>query len=364
MLEIKCSAPGKLVLIGEYAVLYGHPAAVIAVDRRAHVQLRSASGKRSSVVAPGLEDRRADFVLERDGGVRWSDRSFGERLTLAEATMDSLIASGVVDPRAIAPFHASLDTREFFENTDEGFQKLGVGSSAALGVALASALACWSGRQDVLEPRLDWLGKLLRLHRDFQGGRGSGIDLAASLIGGVVEYQLADEGSVARAEPLTLPHGLHLTFIWTRRAASTGGFLERLSQAMVTNRAGVGRVLNELGEVSLAGVTALREAKVREFVEATDTFCDGMAALGREAGLQILSEVHIRLRDLARRHGIHYKPSGAGGGDVGIAATDDPEAALALARAVGEAGFPILELAVDDHGLLTRSELDNCRHEK
>jgi phosphomevalonate kinase len=33
------SAPGKLILTGEYAVLFGAPALVMAVDRRATVQI-------------------------------------------------------------------------------------------------------------------------------------------------------------------------------------------------------------------------------------------------------------------------------------------------------------------------------------
>ena len=37
--RIEVSAPGKLILFGEYAVLFGAPAAVAAVDRRAVVTL-------------------------------------------------------------------------------------------------------------------------------------------------------------------------------------------------------------------------------------------------------------------------------------------------------------------------------------
>jgi mevalonate kinase len=47
---IEVSAPGKLVLFGEYAVLFRAPAAAAAVDRRAVVTLRPAGGRHAAPV--------------------------------------------------------------------------------------------------------------------------------------------------------------------------------------------------------------------------------------------------------------------------------------------------------------------------
>ena len=67
-MKIEVSAPGKLVLIGEYGVLFGAPAVVMAVDRRALVELRSADGTRWILTAPEVAPRSVEFEVSPDGG--------------------------------------------------------------------------------------------------------------------------------------------------------------------------------------------------------------------------------------------------------------------------------------------------------
>jgi len=50
---VVASAPGKIVLSGEYAVLDGAPAIVMAVNRRARAALADVDGRVSQVRAPG-----------------------------------------------------------------------------------------------------------------------------------------------------------------------------------------------------------------------------------------------------------------------------------------------------------------------
>ncbi|MDH3305214.1 MAG: hypothetical protein OEM92_08415, partial [Gammaproteobacteria bacterium] len=55
------SAPGKLVLCGEYAVLDGAPAVCMAVDRRATVTVTDADGRWHRVSAPGYASTEGRF---------------------------------------------------------------------------------------------------------------------------------------------------------------------------------------------------------------------------------------------------------------------------------------------------------------
>ncbi len=351
MKTVASSAPGKLVLLGEYAVLFGHPAVVLAVDRRARVGLGPVDGDHWSVAAPGFEDRSADFEIDRAHGFRWREPASeaAQRLVLVEKIVGSLVASRLIDPEGLPPAVITLDTREFFQEIPGGAAKLGLGSSAALTVALTEALCSWSNR-GVRRPDVD-LARLLDLHRAFQGGRGSGIDLAASVTGGVVEYRLTDGGRTPSASSLELPDALHLVFLWTGRSVSTGDFLARLDDEMENDRGPIADALAELGRVSSEGIAHLQTGDVPRVLRDVSDFGAAMEKLGQAAGIPILSDEHLELRRLAQSKGVSYKPSGAGGGDVGIGFTDDPERAEAFAANAADAGFPPLDLNVDPVGV-------------
>jgi len=342
--SVTCSAPGKLVLLGEYAVLFGHPAVVAAVDRRARVELRPTGGPAWELDAPGWAEGPVSFSLDRSGGVRWTDPNPAtpSRWTLVERILEWLLASGT-DPAQLSPASIELDTCAFFHDAGAGRTKLGLGSSAALTVALTTALARWAGAP---LPELD---SLLELHRRYQGGRGSGVDLAASLVGGVLEYRLAGNGAVA--EPLALPATLSAVVVWTGRSASTAAFLARLDERLAVDNGAVESALAGLGRTSRTGVDHLRAGAVAAWLDDVDRHVDGLDALGRAAGLDILSDEHRRLRRLARTAGVRYKPSGAGGGDMGIAFTDDADAAAAFSAAADAAGFIVLEASLDAPGV-------------
>ena len=65
---MRASAPGKVFLLGEYAVTEGATALVAAVDRRAEARWASDPPPASAVVAAVLEAARARGVPIRAGG--------------------------------------------------------------------------------------------------------------------------------------------------------------------------------------------------------------------------------------------------------------------------------------------------------
>lgn len=352
------SAPGKLVLIGEYAVLFGGPAVVLAVDRQATVSVGPSSDGRWSVRSPGLIAGTRQFELRPDGSQNWAECTDDDirQLRLVTHVLDSMMRAGVLDPLETSAAALELDTRAFFEITNEGAFKLGLGSSAALTAALATALAHWTGKADVLTDRLAWLRTLTTIHREFQGGGGSGIDLAASLFGGALEYRLDDTGRAAVARPIRLPQDLELLYIWTGQSADTGQFLGRLTERSAADPGPIGRVIDDLSGFSRSGIDALRSGRTEALLEAVDSYCEGLEALGRAANMPIVSSEHQRLLALAHSSGVSYKPSGAGGGDLGLAFSNDPDAMARMAIAVHGAGFKTIDLSLDLRGTDTTGQ--------
>lgn len=327
------SAPGKLVLTGEYAVLDGAPAIVTAVDRRARVTVEDAAACRVAARGPGIAP--AAFTLAPDGIPGWDNAAAGDDYRLLAAVTKTLAEHGPLpDDR---PFRLQLDTAAFYSGAD----KLGLGSSAALTVALTAALARYLGRG------FDQ-GLAFAAHRRLQGGEGSGLDVAAAIAGGVIRYAVGAPPSVER---IGWPAGLEVSFVWTGRSART---TPRVRQYRDWQRFGAAAGLaGRLAEEAAAAAAVWQAGDCAAVLEATAAWARRLAELDEAAGLGIRSGGHAELARLAETAGVVYKPSGAGGGDIGLAFAGDRERLRSFGAAAERAGFRPLALRPDDRGLAT-----------
>lgn len=325
MSTIRASAPGKILLTGEYAVLFGAPAVVAAVDCRAEVSL--CDSDKSVLHTRGYKDGHWPFSSGTDGIVF---SSADDQFSLFEA---AYLAN---NPRR--PLDIELDTRAFADPVSS--LKYGLGSSAALTVALVAALNAGSSTQDLLQ-------MALTCHRNFQGGIGSGADIAAAVCGGVIEYRMG-------AEPIStgLPADLQLQLFWSGQPASTTGKVSKLQQGLgdFTAEAALQRLLQAAGDAAehwRNGVDVLAELSrytgaLRGFDDAHDV---GIFAAG-----------HDRLHDHAAELGLLYKPCGAGGGDIGVLFTLQGEDTSGFERFAAERGFRRLDHRPGDSGVKVRKE--------
>jgi phosphomevalonate kinase len=314
----------KLIVLGEYAVLSGAPALVAAVGRYAEVTVATGTDG-CRLIAPEAIPNPIRFVCT-DQGPNWLD---GEPPPLVAACFTPLVR----ELSACADFELSLCTRHFFDQGDNKGTKLGLGSSAALTVALIRALLQLVGQNDTDERVFDLA---LEAHTAFQYGLGSGADIATSTLGGVLQYQLADP---PRLQSLAWPSGLAVLPVWTGRAASTRDILARLHLWQANNANESSALVDELTGWSREGCRQFSQGQLEDFLLSTSQFCAHLDRLGRSAGLDILSAEHRQLMRLAEDSGVLYKPSGAGDGDFGLALTTDPDALNNFARAALAAGF-------------------------
>ncbi|HEX7130090.1 MAG TPA: hypothetical protein VF217_08480 [Rhodanobacteraceae bacterium] len=342
-MRIEASAPGKLVLVGEYAVLEGAPALVLAVDRRAGVVLEECDGDACRIDAPDIGVVGARWELDADGCVRWDDLdgSEAEPLRLITTAMETLCAG-----KAPAPFHARLDTRAFF--LDDTRQKLGLGSSAALTVALAAAVCAHQGR----EP--PGAQQLIAMHRRFQDGRGSGVDVAASLRGGALAYRL--HSSAPRIAPVAWPTSLHWCCVWSGRPAQTAEMRARMAVWRARAPASYGLLLRDLRLCAEAATMAIEAGNAPALLETVALYADGLFKLGDASGVDIFSLEHRAIRACAAACGVTYKPCGAGGGDIGIALSSDPLRLREFRLRVAREGFREIGLQLDACGMIVSGD--------
>jgi phosphomevalonate kinase len=316
------TAPGKLFLTGEYVVLGGAPALVLAVDRRARVEVCLGDGPLVvESVADGARDTMADALT---GDLPGGD---ARAVVAAVRSLGLGRVGGTVE----------VDASDFLA----GGQKLGLGRSAAALVAAAAAVL--SARGDFSVART--LEAAVAGHALLQNGLGSGADVAAAVHGGVVEVRRRGrELAVAARE---LPAGVHVAVGWSGESAATAPLLSRFIAAREHGAA----TLSQLGtEAERAAAAALRGA-ADDLLAATDASGRLLERLGADLDLPIVTPGLARLMATARRLGAAVKPSGAGGGDCGVALVRSAAAVAALHEAWRADGIMPLPLGIATAGV-------------
>ena len=331
-MRLEAHAPGKLVVLGEYAVLEGAPALVLAIDRYAVATLQ-----------PSLDEQCHLRTRMAEQG----DRLFPLGAAAGVDLVDTVIASAP----AREAWSGTLDSSQFFE----GGNKLGLGSSAA---ALCAWAGVWSEHVARASARPDTsLAALVGLHRAFQGGRGSGIDVAASLTGGAVEYRL-DVARAPQVGSVRLPNSVGFAGIFAGRSASTPAFVAHFRAFQAAQPAQAAGLLRRLSATAEAGCAAARGGAGQAFIEAIADYGRGLRALGEAIGADIVTAEHRQIGEHARRFGVAYKVSGAGGGDLGLACALDVAALEAFKASVRERGFRVIELNLAERGLTVNELAD------
>ncbi|MFW2403848.1 MAG: mevalonate kinase [Gammaproteobacteria bacterium] len=340
------TAPGKLVIFGDYAVLEGAPAAATSVDVRAHAQVDVTDG-RNSVFIDLAGGNAYDFVVEPGADLVWTTASPGDRGTVVAAVLD--ICHELVHLRGPMPaLRISLNTDAFFTRANDRTEKLGLGSSAAVLVALTGALL--DALRVPAEP-----DSLIRIcheaHHRFQGGHGSGIDVATAVLGGVIGVRRDPKSEYPLAESLPWPDGLLMLAVWSGSSASTPELLTRFNAYRDQHKDGFRTHLMHLERFAEQADAAWREGRVAEVLSALTGYDNALRALDYDAGIGINTQVHERLRGMTEKHGAVYKTSGAGGGDFGIVLTNSSEVLEQVADEMRAADFMLLDADLNAAGL-------------
>lgn len=324
-MRFSARAPGKLVVLGEYAVLDGAPALVMAVNRHCRATIGPAVGEACRLRARAADTATFEFPPGRASG---------------SALVDALLGAW---PFARGAWDASLDSTEFHA----GGVKLGLGSSAAALVAFAGVYAAYLRADGQPTPDLT-PSDLIDAHRAFQGGAGSGLDVAAALTGGVIEYRL-DEAGMPHIGSVRLPNSVGFAGVFAGHSASTPDFVSQYRRRLTEPP--VAGLRHAMEGVAARGLVAAREDDGQAFLEAVSEYGRCLDALGRAMRADIMTADHRGIEAEAARAGVVYKVSGAGGGDIGLAFADDLDALAAFVSRVVERGFQVLDMTVDEQGL-------------
>jgi phosphomevalonate kinase len=318
-------APGKLVALGEYAVLDGAPAVVLAIDRYAEAAIEPSADGVCQLTMRAAAVEELSFTPGAASG----------------AGLVDLVASAAPE----LAWKAVLDSRAFYS----GGAKLGLGSSAAVLVAWAGAFAAFARARGaaVAPPRVE---ALIALHRQFQGGKGSGLDVAASFMGGAITFSLARPG-MPQIGSVRLPNSVGFAGIFAGRSASTPEFVAHYRAWCRDRPREAAALVRRLTAIAAEGCAALTEGNAASWLEAFAAYGLGLQELGEAIGVDIVTAEHREIGATAKRLGVAYKVSGAGGGDLGLACAADADRLEAFRESVGNRGFRVINVSLAEHGL-------------
>jgi phosphomevalonate kinase len=318
-------APGKLVALGEYAVLDGAPAVVLAIERYVEASIEPSTDGRCKLIT------RSSAIVER---------RFAPGETSGSPLVD-IVATAA--PRLA--WLGTIDSRVFFEHRG----KLGLGSSAAVLCAWAGAFTAFARERGAAVPT-PTAAALIDLHRQFQGGKGSGLDVAASYTGGAITYRTSGPGP-PQIGSVRLPNSVGFAGIFAGRSASTPDLIAHFRAWRRDRPREATALVRRLTALAECGCAALDGENAAGWLEAFAAYGRGLQELGEAMGADIVTAEHREVGAEASRHGVAYKISGAGGGDLGLACTGDSERLAAFKRSVADRGFRVINVSLADHGL-------------
>lgn len=293
------AASGKVILLGEHAVVYGHPALVAGIE----------NGAEASVAR--------DVVSSITVG---SHTEASDQGTLGAALGALLAAIDAPPVRAHVHLHIPAGC--------------GLGASAATGVAVARATL------DLLEPtdteslmRRDAILRAAQAWEKVFHGNPSGIDAAAATLGGCFAFnRTGGPQSIAVASPL------HLAVAIADAPASTKAMVDRVAELRAADPQRINGIFATIAQLVESAMRAIQEGSVSHLGE---LMSQNHACL---QGLNVSTGALDNACDWARGAGaLGAKLTGSGGGGCVIAlCADSPGAVLDAWSNRGLSCFPVV----------------------
>jgi mevalonate kinase len=315
---IKVSAPGKLMLFGEHAVVHGRPCIVTAVDARMRVFLKKRKDNKIVVNIPDLNLK--NYIVSTEDLDKPCKKEIKFVLTAIKNFFEKYqIKSGL-----------EIETKSEFS------MKFGLGSSSAVTVATIKGLSKLFGIKMRNKELFDLAYKTVL---DIQKV-GSGFDLAAAIYGGTL-YFVTGGKVIKKIKIRNIPVIVGYTGI----KADTATLVKMINRKLKKNPQKINKIFDEIGRIVNLAKVEIKDSNWKRVGELMNLNQD----LLRE--LDVSSQELENLIKAALDSGAYgAKLSGAGGGDCMIAIGDEKNFSK-IKMAMEKAGGKIIEMKIPAEGV-------------
>lgn len=316
--EVIVSAPGKLMILGEHAVVYGRPCLVTAISQRIKIRAVRLKQPVVKIDAPdvnllGYEKRVAEL---------------GKGAVNKGAKFIETAAANFFEKYPVAG-GAKLETVSDF------FPKFGLGSSSSV---IVCAIKSLSDLFDVGLDSREIFDLSYRTILDIQG-KGSGFDVAAAVYGGTLYF--VSGGKII--EPIAI-ETLPLIVGYSGVKADTVTLIEQVAQKAKIYPRIINGVYDQIAAIVENGKIALKNENWDALGDLMNFNQGYLESLG--VGTKKLSDMVWAAIDAGARGA---KISGAGGGDCIVALAGGTRAAVE--SAIEAAGGEIIKVEMNAPGV-------------
>ena len=299
---------GKVILLGEHSVVHGRPALALSVQRGAEVSLQA---------SPAVADRTRLHI--EPWGV---DVDTGRETNLKRESLQEAL-------RVARAFYD--DSLEFSLTAEMRLPSgAGMGSSAALGVAVLRALDQARGLtrpdDEIYERSLAW-------ERVFHGNP-SGVDNAMATHGGIALFQ--------KGTPLTriVPrHPVSLVVAHSGTSSSTKEMVDSVARQFTREPERIGKLFDAIAAIVSNGKLALEQGQLATLGQ--------LLTMNHKllSSLMLSTDALEEMIQAAMAAGaLGAKVTGAGGGGCMIALVDTPAHKQAVSAALEQLGKTVYEV--------------------
>lgn len=290
----QASAPGSLMLLGEYAVLQHYSALLTAINKRLTVTL-----------TPHHNDQ---IIIQS---------ALGEHCTTLQTLTPQPPFQFVLG--VLQHYQAQLSQGCVIHIHTDFSPTMGLGSSAAITVAMLAVLQLWLGAHPFTDHHIATIGQQIIQHIQ---GVGSGADVAASVYGGLIAYQ----ASPLQVEKIS--HTYPLTVRYSGTKTPTAIAIHKVNQQFAKKRDAFQALMQRIGASAQRGIEQARLAQWQALGHSMNEQQIAMHELGvNTTSLQTLID---QLQSESTILGV--KISGAGLGDcvVGLGSSRHNPLAIAM----------------------------------
>ncbi|MBI2617622.1 mevalonate kinase [Candidatus Gottesmanbacteria bacterium] len=297
--SIRVFAPGKLMLLGEHAVVYGYPCISFAIDRGVTVEL--SEGLRADKVTSSVSDDRF---------IRVAKDVFFQKNAVRRVPMHITIKSEI-----------------------SGY---GLGSSSAVAVATITALlqfyAISFSKQKVFDLSYEAVKKIQP--------KASGYDVATTIYGGVILF----DGKTKQVKKINIKDFPFLVGFSTVKA-DTSTLVEQVSEQKERESQRIDAIFSSIGHLVKEGIQAFNNRDWKRLGGIMDENQRMLSMLG--VSTNRLDEMIF----VAKHHGaLGAKLSGAGGGDCIIVLCWKNSKQI-MYETLKKAGIPMVPLNFSSKGV-------------